>query len=105
DGRGRLADAALAARDGDDVLDARDQLHATLHRVRRDLLRHLDPDPPRAGNCRNRVGNQLFQDLVLRLGGIAELDIDRDVAAVDPDFPDRLAGPQIPYRIWIAPHT
>jgi hypothetical protein len=34
---GRFADAALARGDRDDVLDARDQLHAALHGVRDDL--------------------------------------------------------------------
>jgi hypothetical protein len=66
-GRRTLADAALAGRHGDDVLDAGQQLHAALHRVRHDLLRNGDATFPRpsARTCcvttwRNRSSYWLF---------------------------------------------
>ena len=101
DGGGRLADAALAARHRDDVLDAGDQLDAALHRMRRDLLRHVDGDASRARQRDERIGDQLLQDLVLRLRRIAELDVDVDVAALDLDLLDRLAAHEILARVGI----
>ena len=95
DGGGRLADTTLAARDRDDVLDAGHELDATLHRMRRDFLRHVDGDAPRARQRRERVDDQLAQRLVLRLRGIAELDVDDDVGAVDVHLLDGFATHKI----------
>ena len=51
--------------------------------MRRDLLRHVDGDAARARQRCQGIGDQFAQRFVLRLGGIAELDVDGDVGAVD----------------------
>src|SRR5207237_4230886 len=80
-----FADAAFARSDGDDVLDARHQLHAALHGVRDDLRSYLD---------QYRGGARLFQclrdlapdRLVLAFARLAELDIARHVGAGNADI-------------------
>ena len=47
------------------------------------------------GSLRDVLGDQLAQDLVLRLRGIAELDVDDDVAGADLDLLDRLAADEV----------
>jgi hypothetical protein len=85
DGGGGFADAALAGRHGDDVLDVGDQLDAALHAVRDDL----EPDV-RGGGGHAVDALELVFDLLLDAGElalrrVAELDVDRNGAAVDLD--------------------
>ena len=86
DGDGRLADAALAGADGDDVADAGDRRAAALGQRRRPHHgRHLDVDGRDAGDAANGGGG-LFAELLLdRTGRRGELDRDADGAAVDGD--------------------
>ena len=79
----RLAHPALAARDGDDVLHAGDELHAALHRVRRDLLGQIDRDPADRRHGGERVTDEFLQMPVLTLRRIADDDVDRDIVPVD----------------------
>ena len=65
---GRLADAALAGGDGDDVLDPGNELHAALHGVRHDFRRHLHRDVGRARRLQ-RLDHLAADRLVLAFPG------------------------------------
>ena len=81
--RRTLAHAALARGDGDDVLHARQQLHAALHRMGRDLGDDVDRDIAHALGRLGR-GDELAAQLRLQAPGrIAELHVESHVAAAD----------------------
>ncbi len=92
---GGLADAALAGRDGDDVLDARNQLHAALNAVRDDLGAHIDEYAADARQGLELVGDELLDLRGYGLGGVAQHDIEGDVVAVHADVAGGLGGDEI----------
>jgi hypothetical protein len=94
-GGGRLADAALAAGHGDDVLDAGDQLDALLHGVGDHLGKHIGADVADARQLLDFGDYRRAQPVDLALCRIAELDVERDVIAVDLDVPDAATADQI----------
>src|SRR6185295_1259593 len=83
-----------ARRDGDDVLDAGDELHAALDRVRHDLRGDVDRDVPRA-RLPERLGHLPADRLELALAGVAELDVERHVLARHLDVAGRARGDEI----------
>ena len=89
-----LADAALAGRDGEDVLDPGHQL-LRLARLRPpDHRAPGDVHPGRPDGVQRGVGRPL--DLVLeRTGGRRELDRHREVGAVDHDVLDHVEGDEV----------
>ena len=94
--RGRaLADTALAGSDGDDVLDVREQLHASLDRVRNDLRDDVDADVGDAFDAAGGGDQRTPERFDLRLGRIAQLDVEGDVAAVDAHVAQLLGGDEI----------
>ncbi len=103
--RGRLADAAFAARDRDYVLDAGNELHAALDGVRRDLVADAHRHLAHAGKRRELLLDKLAQDLVLAARGIGEHQVDRDVAAVDLHLAHRFAGDEIAAGVGIVQCT
>ena len=78
--RGRLAHAALAARDRDDVLDAGHELDAALHRMRDDSRSDGHRHAADARHRGHAPTIELAQRLVLALRGVAEREVDDDVA-------------------------
>jgi len=86
-----LADAALARRDGDDVLHAREELlrgsrRGPAHGGAPGQLNGLDAD-------RVERGVDPRFDLVLeRARGRRELDLERDCGALDPEVPNSCCG-------------
>jgi hypothetical protein len=91
-GSGAFADAALARGDRNDVLDARHQLYAALHRVRDDFHRDVGGDAADA-RYRFQFGDDLLADrLDLGLGRVTEQNVERHVVAVDLDVLCFLAG-------------
>ena len=83
-GRGRaLAHAALAGRDGDDVLDARQQLHAALHRMRCDLGRDVDRDIAHALDGLGRRDELAAQRRHQALRRVAHLHVEGHVGPRD----------------------
>ena len=99
--RRRLADAAFAAGNRDDVLDARYQFDAALNRMRRDLVTDVDRDLARAWQRRELLGDEFAQRLVLAARGISEHQLDRDVVAVDLHLAYRFAGDEIASGVGI----
>src|SRR5262249_39297194 len=81
-------------RDGDDVLDPGDELHTALDRVRHDLRGHVDGDVARA-RLPERLGHLPADGLELALAGAAELDVEREVLAADPDVAGRARGYEV----------
>ena len=92
---GRFADAALAAGHGDDVLDAGNQLDALLHRMRDYLRIDVGADVADAGDGLQLRNHRGTQSLDLALGRIAELDVERNIAAADLDVLDAAAADEI----------
>jgi len=94
-GRGALAHAALARCHRDDVLDARDQLHAALHGVRHHLAGDADAHVARARQCAE-LGQHLLPDRVeLALARVTEFDVEGHVVAGDLDVFRRTSGDEI----------
>ena len=101
DRRRALADAALAGGHGDDVLDARHQLDAELHRMGNDLAEDVGRHIADARQGAHGGDHLLADGVDLRLGRIAEFDVEGNVAAIDPDVLEGLAGNEILARIGI----
>jgi hypothetical protein len=86
---------------GDDVADARDELHTALHGMRDDLHRHVHRHAADAGDTfQLRRGRPAYR-LDLALGRVAQKDVDRDIVAVDLDVLRRLAADVILARVGI----
>src|SRR5262249_10971249 len=101
DRRGALSDPALARSDGDDVLDARHELHTALHRVRDDLHLHADIHLADAGQGLELARDLLADGLDLAFRGIAQQDLGRNVVAVDLDITRRLARNVVLLRVGV----
>jgi hypothetical protein len=81
-GRGALAHAALARGHGDDVLDARQQLHATLRCVRDDLTAHAGGHATDARHGAHGGLGGLAQRRELGLRGVRQHDVEAHLAGV-----------------------
>jgi len=93
--RGALAHATLARGHGNDVLDARQQLHASLHCVGNDLAAQFDADLADArhgARCSHQGAAQAFD---LAGGRIAELDLESDLVARDAQILQLAGGNEI----------
>ena len=95
-----LADTALAGRDGDDVLDAGQELLGLLrggppnHRSPRDL-------DPACADCTKRRSD-IPLDLVLeRASEGHQLDRERNIGAVDRDLLDHVEGDDVAAQFWL----
>ncbi len=82
-GDGRLADAALAGGDGDDVADAIDPLDIALHGVASNTGNELDVRVRFARLLAQRVGQLLANRRVSAGTGEAQLDARRDAVGLD----------------------
>jgi hypothetical protein len=89
---GALAHPALAGGDGDDVLDAGNQLDAALHGVRDDLHLHIDGDTPHVRDRLQRPGDLLPDRLKLALPRVTQQDFHRDLVPIHLDAAHRLGG-------------
>ena len=101
DGDGRLADAALARRHGDDVLDARYQLLGLAR------LRAADHRSPGQIDCLDAKRRQhpidVCLDLVLqRAGGRGQLDHERNARAVDAQVADHVTADDVTGQLGFA---
>jgi hypothetical protein len=98
---GALADAPLTGGNGDDVLDARDELDTSLHGMRNDL--HLDID---GYACDTRDGLDRPRDLLpdrlnLALPGVTQQNFDGHLVSVHLDTAHGLGADVILARIGI----
>src|SRR5262247_1531768 len=92
---GGLADAALGGRDGDDVLDARNELHAPLDDVRGDLGRDVDVDRAHARQRAQLLRDELPDRVDLGLRGIGELDVHGDIGSGQRHALRRAGGDEV----------
>ncbi|MCY1361370.1 hypothetical protein D9M69_480350 [compost metagenome] len=82
-GRGALAHAALARGHGHDVAHVGHQLHAALHRMADDPGDDVDRHVLHARHGLGRGHQRLADGRVLALGGVAEFEVERDIALGD----------------------
>ena len=94
-GHGALAHAALAGGHRDDVLDLGQQRDAALGRVRDDLAGHVDRDVLHPGHALGGRDQRVAQCRDLALGGITQLDVERDVPVVDLQVLHRLGADEV----------
>ena len=85
-----LADAPFAGGHSDDVLDAGQGLEGCLNGVRHDFDAHVRLDCRHARQRLQRRDHLILNRLDLRLGRIAQFDIERNLIAIDLDV---LGGP------------
>jgi hypothetical protein len=101
DSCGALAHAALARGHGHDVLHPRQQLHAALHRVGRDLRRDVDRHVGHALDSPGGRHQRLAKRRDLALGRIAQLNVESHVRAGDFHVLQGLARDEIHARVRV----
>ena len=97
----RFSHPALAGGDRDDVLHPGNQLDPALHRVGNDLARDTDVHGAHAWDAAELACDEFADRIELGLGGIAELDFERDAAAFQFDVSRRLGRNEILARIRV----
>ena len=103
DGDRRLADAAFAGADRDDVLDARNRGLCAVGRNRRaDLRGHLDGDARHAGKRADHRAGLIAHLILDRTRRRRQLDRKRDRAAVDAQVLDELERDDVAIEVGIA---